>query len=518
MEKLLRNLILQECSKHIDRHHEYLFELEQSVRRKSQRYGLQVAKTVLRPQYWTTHHGFDPFSVRTSKRLDTYAWTLAKKLKSGTYQPQTSIVHSIPKPSGGQRDLNVFQVPDAAISRYVYKSLLKKNVNIFSNYAYAYREDRNAHDAILRIASDWRTRNRIYVAEFDFSKFFDNISHKYLWDVVRDRGFLYTDLEEQVLTAFLESRSSQPQTYNPAAGVQRKVGIPQGTSVSLFLANVACWELDQEMERIGVQFARYADDTLIWSNSYDQIVRAYDAMIHSSKQMGVPINLDKSEGITLISDRAHEELEAKAQVRFLGYSISLKRVSVSESSVASIKERISYIIYENLIQPLRKGVFNSARLGDLDKDYMTALAQIRRYMYGGLDDTKLRRFKLGIVDHLNFRGVMSYYPVVNDECQLKTLDGWLIHTFKQALRWRDRAWQAHTGARLPGPSADWIEEIANIKRWMHPVTKQVLDFRIPSFLQINRAMRIGLTRGGTSSVTNPRSRYYPGQTNSTSKP
>jgi hypothetical protein len=357
----------------------------------------------------------------------------------------------------------------------------KKNVNRFSAYAYAYRGDRNAHDAILRIAYDWRARNRVYVAEFDFSKFFDRIEHRYLWDVLDNRGFLFTELEKHVLDAFLNSNSSEISAYKPDSGIQRKKGIPQGTSVSLFLANVACWELDQEMERIGVHFARYADDTLVWSNSYEQVIRAYDAIEYFSKLMGVPINFDKSEGITIISERKSEELKSKPKVVFLGYEVSLKHVSICPKNERTIKEKISSIIYENLLQPIKQNIYNLSRLNMLDWDYVVILYQIRRYLYGGLDDTKLRRFKLGIIPHLRFRGVMSYYPLVDDDGQLRKLDGWLIHSLKQALRLRQKIWITQKGIALPGPSVDWIDNIVSIKKWTSPLNGKVYDLRIPSF-------------------------------------
>lgn len=508
MKNQLKDFISNECEKHINRHYNYLFELDRSNRRKEKRLGMPIDKEILRPDYWDINRGFDPFKVKSKKQLNTYAYTLNEKLRTLTYKPRTSITELIPKPSGGDRELNIFQIPDAAISRFVYKSLLAKNVNLFSNYAYAYREDRNAHDAIFRISADWGKYDRIYVAEFDFSKFFDKITHEYLWDIFHTRGFLYTEMEEYILRAFLESTSSKPSSYLPNSGTQRKVGIPQGTSISLFLANLVCWELDHELEGIGVRFARYADDTLIWSNSYDKVVRAYDIISKFSILIGAPINFAKSEGITLISERISEEIKSKLQVRFLGYDISLTQTSVSSKNVAKIKEKISFLIYENLIQPQKNGIFNLSRLDLIDWDYVTTLSQIRSYLYGGLDDTKLRHYKLGIIDSLSFRGLMSYYPLVDDEKQLKILDGWLIHTLKQSLRWREKTWYSNKGISLPGPTQNWIEEIVNNKKWVHPVSHIEFDLRVPSFLQINRAMKLGLNRGGIKNVANPNSPYY----------
>lgn len=518
MENTLRSNLEWECKKLIDRYYDYLFELEESSRRKSKRFGCSVSKKVLQPNYWNIDEAFNPFKVRSSKVLETYLHTLTEKLKNLEYKPQKAIIHRVTKESGGERELNIFQIPDEAVSRLVYKSLLDKNVNAFSNYAYAYREDRSAQDAIRRISTDWKDRDRIFVAEFDFSHFFDNISHKYLLNVFLTKGFLHSEMEEYVAGQFLTSRYSEESSYYSKKCDVRKKGIPQGTSISLFLANLVCWELDKELESIGVQFARYADDTLIWSNSYVKVVQAYEAINSFSRQMDVPINMVKSEGINLISEKDSEELRTKATVKYLGCNISLRKVSISDKTVDKIKKKINYIIYENLLQPLNQNTYNLNRLSLIDWDYLTTLAQIRRYLYGGLNDKTLRRFRLGIINELRFRGVMSYYPLVNDEEQLRNLDGWLIFTLKTILYKRQSLWQTHSSTTLPGPINDWIDNITDIKRWENPKTHIVYDFRIPSFLQINRTIKIGLSRGGISSVTNPKSKYYPGSNHTKSMP
>jgi len=52
--------------------------------------------------------------------------------------------------------------------------------------------------------------------------------------------------------------------------------------------------LDRRLERLGVGFARYADDTLIWSESYDGIGRAANALEDAGVEMGVGLNFLKS--------------------------------------------------------------------------------------------------------------------------------------------------------------------------------------------------------------------------------
>ena len=509
MRALLKNVLRQECNKHVQRHFDYLYQLHEDIRRKSDRLGVPVHKHIKRPPAWKIGDRFNPFKVGTKRNLEKYSYTISMKIRQRTYQPSTALNQMVPKDDGTQREICVFQLPDSATSRLVYKSLLNKNVNKFSAYAYAYREDKGPHDAVMNIFSEWRNLDRVYVAEFDFSKFFDNIQHKYIWDVLERQGFLYTDEEKFVIQRFLICRHAPLSTYNPQGGTVRDRGIPQGTSISLFLANAVCCELDRELERLGVGFARYADDTLIWSYSYDKIVQAYEIVNKYGTRMGVPINLEKSGGITLVTTPRHKdpEMKAKHSVTYLGYQISLNKISIAPKRVQEIKAKISYLVYQNLLQPLRNGTYNQSRLAAIDWDYVVALYQVRRYLYGGLDSFRLQRFLVGAIPNLNFRGLMSYYPLVNDDEQLAKLDGWLINTLKQSLILREHLWQSRAGLTLPGPVLNWIDRIADLKRWKAP-SGWIYDLQVPSFSLINKAMQLAIKKKGLTGVANPRGTYY----------
>ena len=278
----------------------------------------------------------------------------------------------------------------------------------------------------------------------------------------------------------------------------------------MFLANVACWELDRGLERLGVGFSRYADDTVVWSEDYDRVVRAYYLINKCSSRMGVPLNLMKSHGINLVSRICGKaEISCKSSIDYLGYRIFLEHISIAERKVRKIKSRISFIIYQNLIQPLRaKGIFNQARLTpSLDLDYATALRQIRFYLYGGLTDDKLRCYIAGKVPDLHFRGVMSYYPIVTDIEQLAKLDGWLAYTLRQSLRLREKLWRSRGVHPLPGPFPGWAEKVSKLTAGVMPDGKGV-DLTIPRFTLINSAIRAAISRKGIRAVANPRSGIY----------
>ena len=158
-----------------------------------------------------------------------------------------------------------------------------------------------ARDAIQYASTELRGIPRAFIAEYDFSKFFDNISHDYLWRVISDQNFLLTPTEEAVVRAILAAPSLPAGSYVKSGGPPRDRGVPQGTSVSLFLANIAAWELDRALERLGVSFVRYADDTLIWSADYAQTCRAAEALHVMSERIGAPLNFKKSGGIRLLT-------------------------------------------------------------------------------------------------------------------------------------------------------------------------------------------------------------------------
>lgn len=506
MKGLLRSYLKLECEKHIQRHFEYLHELDEDINRKSRRLGVSVPKTIRRPSYWALDPRFNPFKTRAPKKLDLYSFTLARKVRIEQYEPETALEYVVKKSDGSDRSVSVFQLPDAALSLAVFRSLMHKNVNRLSSYAYAYRSDKTAHDAVHDVAHDLRSTERIYVAEFDFSKFFDQINHAYLSRTLDTQGFIFTREERHVVEAFLHAHYSPEATYR-AGGNRRTMGVPQGTSISLFLANVACWELDRALERVGVRFGRYADDTLVWSNSYSKVVQAYDEIRRFSDLAGVPINPEKSAGIHLLTKHAAGEIKTKESVEYLGYCLSQRAISMKAGRCERVKERIAFLAYQNLLQPLKMGIYNPKRLGLLDWDYVVALSQIRRYLYGGLNDEALRRYINGETPNLNFRGLMSYYPLITDLDQLKNLDGWVIYVLRQCLLKRQRLWFAHSGTVLPGPTPSWIENIATLKTWSN-TSGQLFDLRIPSFQLINKAMQLAITRSGIGSVAAGASAYY----------
>jgi len=354
-------------------------------------------------------------------------------------------------------------------------------------------------------------RNRLYLAEFDFKKFFESISHEHILAMLDDRRFFVTHRERYIIEKFLSVPSLCAHEYHEDIGpaTPRAQGIPQGTSISLFLANLSAFRMDRRLERLGVGFARYADDSLIWSDSYSEIGRAANSLEEASTEMGVSLNFLKSKGITLLSPVGLKaEIASQNSVEFLGYRISQNNLSIKLDKVKEIKEHISYLIYQNLLQePKRGNVPSSRMLGDIDLDYPVLIYQLRRYLYGGLSEAMLRRYLVRQVPLLRFKGLMSFYPIVDDELLLRQLDGWMLSVTMRALKLRGQIWSSYFDGELPTPHGRSRAQILQLRH--NPASGHLVDLRFPSFLRISKLLRRSSTTYGPAAIANARSfRYY----------
>lgn len=509
MPSTIETAIREEASKLIRRHEMYMTNLAAEIRRKSIRSGLFSPKTIQTPSHWSVDKGFNPYYVR--KHAKAIARAIERKLSTKTYAPMPAFQYEVPKPDGSLRKVSLFQVADSALSRLTFQRLMVKNARHFSASTYAYRGDLSIHDAILHIGSDLRQRNRLYLAEFDFAKFFDSISHRHILKMLEDRRFFVTFRERFIIEAFLATPVYQGYEYiGPHLPSLRDTGIPQGTSISLFLANLSAYPLDRRLERLGVGFARYADDTLIWSDSYAEIGRAANALEEAAVEMGVNLNFLKSKGITLLSPPGFPaELPAQTSVNFLGYKISQEHLSIRAESVRKIKRHISYLIYRNLLQEPKRGHFVSSRIlgsGQIDLDYPVLIYQLRRYLYGGLSEAMLRRFLFRQTPNLRFKGLMSFYPIVDDDPLLRELDGWMLATVVRAIKLRGNMWTSYFPGSLPTPHGKTPAQILQLRH--NPLVGPLVDLRFPSFLRISKLLRRAAATYGTTAVANAKSAKY----------
>lgn len=484
------------CTKSIVKHEAYLKSVHDENARRSRRALISPELLEARiPESWAADPGFDPYRVRKGRASIAHA--VAQKLKNRSYAPRTPFGFEVPKPGGGVRLVSTFQLVDEEVSRSLFRSLMQKNAAKFSARAYAYRSDRGPQDAVEYVRSEFSGEHRLYVAEYDFSKFFDTVDQNFVVEMLDRAGIIRTPLEEYLIKSFLEAPLPvRGRITKLTAPEKRKVGLPQGTSVSLFLANLAASSLDSSLEKIGVGFARYADDTLIWSQDYSRIGAAAAVLHESSDVIGSKINAEKSPGVRLLvrEDVKDAEISTVRSVNYLGHSVGLSHLSMKESTVRKIKARIEHLIFVNLLLEPSRTNQDPSQFTHLDRDYVTLIFQLRRYIYGPLNESQVRRFQSGAAPRLNFEGVMSYFPLVDDAAGLRELDAWMAARLWLALRKRRKLSLGLCAKVLPHGLSK--EDLISFQATSS--SGKGLDLRVPSFVRIAKVVRLVVESHGLS--------------------
>jgi RNA-directed DNA polymerase len=467
------------------------------------------------PAWWAYHPHFDPrYCITHARFLSKVIW---RKLKDNLYHPVPAIQFDIPKPDGSFRKIMAFAIPDSALANVVHRNATKRNTNLFSSYSFAYRSDKSVFDAILNLSRSL-SGAKSYIIQFDFSKYFDSIDHGYLNKILfQKKLFLLPEAERNAINAFLKHEYASFKDYPNSVFDERIAGVPQGSSLSLFLSNAAAHELDLALERQNGTFVRFADDVVAVTQSYTDALAVSREFRNHCEAAGLSINYEKSPGIMLFGGSKDREkrdfvvdhddgalLKTESFIDYLGHRVTPQGVCLPDKSVKRIKAKLSQMIYKHLFLHRRGqgGAFDSARIGAGfgDWDMVTCLNEARRYIYGGLREGQISAFLENDAKPPFVRGLMAFLPLTTDVNQLSELDGWLLSVVRRAQRERVRvlAGFGHSIATLTK------QEIISGSWYNYPLITN--DASLPSFVRAWRTARKYYLRYGLSEINPPS--YY----------
>ena len=269
--------------------------------------------------------GIDGMTVEELPAYLKKHWpTIREQLLCGTYKPQPVKRVEIPKPDGGMRQLGIPTVLDRFIQQAVMQVLQGRWDPTFTEHSYGFRPGRSAHQAVTK-AQQYIAAGYGWVVDLDLEKFFDRVNHDKLMaklaQRISDKRLL------KLIRAFLGAGVMEGGLVSPV-----DEGTPQGGPLSPLLSNIVLDELDQELERRGHRFVRYADDSNIYVRSQragERVMKSVSEFI--TRKLRLKVNEQKS------------AVSQPSKRKFLGFSFTWHREPkrrIAPKAIARFKQRV----------------------------------------------------------------------------------------------------------------------------------------------------------------------------------
>ncbi|MCR6488393.1 CRISPR-associated endonuclease Cas1 [Amycolatopsis sp. OK19-0408] len=273
---------------------------------------------------------------------------LSAQLLGGGYEPGVLTEVAITDTDGGERVLRVPAVRDRVVERSILGVLGPAIDALLGPGSFAYRPGLGVSDAVREVAR-LREEGFAWVLRTDVHDCFPSIP---LERLSRSLSALIGDAELVAVVRLLLARQARRPGQRDLLAPK---GLPQGSPLSLVLANWVLEPIDERVRRAGFPVVRYGDDFCVVARSRDEAWEAARVVCAAVEEAGMTLGADKTavmsfaDGFTFLGEdfgsRYPPVLERGAAVPqhrtvFLGVQGSGARVEDGRLVVAKDEERL----------------------------------------------------------------------------------------------------------------------------------------------------------------------------------
>ena len=302
--------------------------------------------------------------------------------------------------NGKHRTIYLYPWEERIVDVLLYQMLNRRFHSVFSSDSYAYRYRGFGVDVCQHRIARWLggLGGPVYFFKRDVSSYFPSVDHEILLGAlrqwVRPDDYLFELLEQRVRFRALVGDHVETASR----------GIPFGTAIACFFANLYLTPLDREMARHpGLAYFRYADDVLAFSPHRDEAVAAMHRCEATLRGLKLDSKPSQHRDFRFGPDGDDELFEHAEKFRHLGLEFRGDgSIGLSRDKQRKIRNRFRFAF--------RRVKRKLARLTDPIGRAQLAIGIARQVVEEGLRS-------VAIIDY--------YLKHVDDEEQLRVLDRWL---------------------------------------------------------------------------------------------